>query len=173
MEESAGDPKITRLPVRGRSLEHEPVTDLRREVEKLLAEAEPEPTPEPRPAPRPPEPAPPVVVLVPEVPKGPPPHHRNGRDCPQCDRWTWKATRACVHCDYDLFAHEQRQAQERHRQWHAHRQQQLLRWAVGLFAGGFAVIYFAPSFPKAIQPGMVALGVFAVICGFVCGKMLD
>ena len=173
MDEFRDDPKITRLPVRGPVLEHASAAAVRTEVEELLAEAEPETAPEPRPAPRLPDPAPPVVVLVPDTPKGPPPHHRNGRICPQCDRWTWQATRECVHCDYDLFAHEQRLVQERQRQWHAHRQRQLLRWAMGLIGGGLAAIYFAPSLPSALRPTLAAGGVIALFAGYVCGKMLD
>ncbi|MDP7811619.1 hypothetical protein [Acinetobacter pittii] len=35
--------------------------------------------------------------------EAPPQDHPNGRDCPQCEGWTWKRTRECVHCGYDIF----------------------------------------------------------------------
>ena len=128
MDELDDDPKVTRLPMRRPALGHGTVVDVRREVEQMLAEAERVPAPEPHPAPRLSEPAPPIVVVVPEAPKGPPPHHRNAMICPQCDEWTWRATQMCIHCGGDLFAFARQRTEERRRQWHAHRQQQLLRW---------------------------------------------
>ncbi|MFU7567951.1 hypothetical protein ACM9OC_07355 [Acinetobacter baumannii] len=34
--------------------------------------------------------------------EAPPQDHPNGRDCPQCEGWTWKHTRECVHCGCDI-----------------------------------------------------------------------
>ena len=34
----------------------------------------------------------------------PDPRHRNAVPCPQCDEYTWKQTRYCLHCGTDLLA---------------------------------------------------------------------
>lgn len=37
--------------------------------------------------------------------KAPPLNHHNGMYCPNCDGWTWKTTRQCVECSYDIWTH--------------------------------------------------------------------
>jgi hypothetical protein len=65
----------------------------------LLGEAEPLPPPPP------------------PGPKAPPPGHRNAVMCSQCDQYTWRETRRCIHCGADLLAHAQARAYRRRRRW--------------------------------------------------------
>lgn len=68
--------------------------------------------------------------------EAPPQDHPNGRDCPQCEGWTWKRTRECVHCGCDIFTLDdeadlkrqqeiQRQQEELERQQTIQRQREL------------------------------------------------
>lgn len=70
--------------------------DLRKEIETLLGEAEPLPS-------------------TPHEPKGPEPGHRNAVRCPQCDQYTWRLMRHCIHCDADLVGLA---VERRRRRWH-------------------------------------------------------
>ena len=42
----------------------------------------------------------------------PPNDHSNARECPQCWRSTWKATRECVRCGCDVWHHDEMVAQK-------------------------------------------------------------
>jgi hypothetical protein len=42
----------------------------------------------------------------------PPPGTDRERCCPQCNKPTWRYTRLCMHCDYDLHAHDEAEAQQ-------------------------------------------------------------
>lgn len=45
--------------------------------------------------------------------KHPPPHNSDrSRQCPQCDRDTWRYTQLCMHCDYNLQTHDHIAAQK-------------------------------------------------------------
>ncbi|MFS2072269.1 hypothetical protein ACEN9D_26305 [Pseudomonas sp. CT11-2] len=45
--------------------------------------------------------------------KHPPPQDSDrSRQCPQCDRGTWRYTRLCIHCDYNLQSHDDNVAQK-------------------------------------------------------------
>lgn len=38
-------------------------------------------------------------------PDGPSPDHPNAIECPQCWEATWRGTRNCVNCEYDVWEH--------------------------------------------------------------------
>ncbi|QIH08941.1 MULTISPECIES: hypothetical protein [unclassified Pseudomonas] len=48
--------------------------------------------------------------------KQPPPQGSDrSRECPQCGKVTWRYTKLCMHCDYNLHNHDQVEAEERER----------------------------------------------------------
>lgn len=175
MSDFNDDPKIIRLPV---SVASTPTAapnnelSVRAEVSQLMGEAEP---------------APPSAELepkwlsrrhdqpiqpAPESDWGSEPGHRNGTVCPQCDRWTWRATELCIYCRYNLFEHAKREAQERHMQWIARRQQRLPYWALGLTAGGMAMIFLFRSLPNALEWPIAAGGLLAFAGASICVKLM-
>ncbi|QHA95826.1 hypothetical protein [Pseudomonas sp. J380] len=45
--------------------------------------------------------------------KEPPPRGSDReRECPQCAKPTWRYTQLCMHCDYDLYRHDQVEAED-------------------------------------------------------------
>jgi hypothetical protein len=74
-------------------------TEAVRQIVGILGEAEPVPVPRS------------------EGPAPPEPGHRNAVQCPQCDQYTWRMTRHCVHCGADLVAHAEARIYRRRRRW--------------------------------------------------------
>lgn len=172
MSEFPESPNVSRLPSMrspAPSVAEKHVLD---EVSQLLAQADPVPAPrepEPQWLPAPTNPKPePAAVLDP----GPTPGHRNGIVCAQCDRWTWRATRECRHCGYDLFAHAHRFTQERQRQWREWRRQQLVRWGMWLLVGGIAAIYLSPKLGAPLDKVLTIGGIAALVGALLCGKLM-
>ncbi|MGH8758768.1 MAG: hypothetical protein ACREVW_04545 [Burkholderiales bacterium] len=89
----------------------------------------------------------PVLVVVEPRTEPPPPGHRNGVECPQCDRWTWRATEHCLHCGYNLYEHFEAMEAERQARIEARQLEYLadlrrkrLYWAGGLVFGGIMLM---------------------------------
>lgn len=169
--------KVTRLQVARApvlQVNYDDEAALRHQVAELLAEADPLPAvvePEPQcPPARKQEVA--IPAPAPQIDPGPKPGHRNGMICPQCDRWTWRATEECRHCYYNLFNHAEQIAQERREEFLAYRRIELSRWARGLALGGIAIIYFSKEAPGSLGGSMVFLGLAALFGAFVCGKAI-
>ena len=40
-------------------------------------------------------------------PDSPDENHPNATECPQCWKTTWRGTRNCVHCEYDVWLHHE------------------------------------------------------------------
>jgi hypothetical protein len=169
MDEMDYDPKIARLPVPQRSGLRGTPSDIREELAQLLADGEPD------------HPAPPANALDPTTSPpvsasanitGPDPGHRNGIWCPQCDAWTWRATQHCIHCQYDLWAHAQRQAEEQHRLRIAWQKKLALRWTVGLTVGGIAAIGLSPHVPGPAGTALTLAGLMSMAGAMGMGKYL-
>lgn len=120
---------------------------LREQIQELLGDSEDDigpdasPTSEAQwlPAPKP-------VAPAPHLPDTPSPYHRNAIECPQCDRWTWQATEECQCCHYSLFAHYQREEEEklaRRREWlreyNTRRRGKMILWMFGLLLLGIGL----------------------------------
>lgn len=62
----------------------------------------------------------PLELFVTPADRSPPVGHRNAIVCPQCDEWTWRATREYRHCGFDLFEYYEEQQQKRERRRRAY-----------------------------------------------------
>lgn len=171
MSETPDDPKVVRLPV----AVVPPPDAQRREVlleeilELLDSSSDTEPASQETrtvqewiPAERSPAPAP-------FLPDAPPPHHRNATECPQCDRWTWRATDHCRWCGFSLADHYALLEQEQQARRAAQRRdatirlrRRMLLWAFGLLVAGATISNNASLFPEPVRGYIVYTG-FAVV----------
>lgn len=114
-------------------------------------------------------------------PDTPPPGHRNAIECPQCDRWTWRATEKCVLCRYNLFAHYERVEQERQAQreaWERQRRErvreQMGMWALGGFAGGLVLTINSDWVPESIRQWVFSVGLVMLVgAGLILKALSD
>ncbi len=169
------DSKVTRLPVAptllsSARLEHDATPDsVREEIEWLFGEATPIPDVE-----LVVERANPVAPLTTEsVDPGPPPQHRNAIECPQCDRWTWRATQHCHRCGFDLFAYYEEQDRDRQLRHQARMRQQFRRKMVLLTCSGMGLVYLAPHAPQPFSGVMVLAGFFALVVAAAFLKVIE
>lgn len=173
MSEFDDDSKITRLPFPASRHAPDEAGRVLDQVSRMLAEAEsslPRPDPEPQWLPARVEPP---TYLAPAPMRGPEPGHRNAIICPQCDKWAWRATRDCWHCEFNLFEFERQNAIERQRHLREIRQRDLSYWAFGLSTGGIAAILLASKVPTPFGALMTVGGLGALFGAYVCSKLID
>lgn len=119
-------------------LEHRPAFDwqdtaaLEREIQGVLGEARP------------------TEASAAETRSGPDARHRNAVRCPQCDRYTWRRTRYCHHCQADLPA----LAAERRRSW---------MWSVAIISWGLGLLCLYALQHQALPPKIRTLLMTAVL----------
>ncbi|MBS7457926.1 hypothetical protein [Coralloluteibacterium stylophorae] len=186
------EPKVVRLPVPSRESRPEPPVApdairqqrLRDEIEAMLESSltdgeEKLPSSPPEPEWLPVVHSEPVTPPTP-VPDTPPSSHRNAIECPQCDRWTWRATETCRWCGYHLFAHYERVEQER-RDHHAaylrerseRMRQRMAMWALGSFIAGFVLIGNSDRLPESLHQEGIGLGFLLLIGGGLVLKSMS
>lgn len=88
----------------------------------------------------------------------PPESHPHQRICPQCDEHTWLGTQHCVHCHYDLFAHD---AQVRKRAM----QRRKYMWSAPARRSASAA-RLGPLLPVSIRPRAEGIGGLALLAAF-------
>lgn len=100
--------------------------------------------------------------------KPPPKDHPNARDCPQCWEATWKATKKCVSCGYDIFAHDheinQKKQQEAERRIKEQDDIFKLSFIAGLVVFAFAIYWINKFFEHEIW--------FINMLPFACGAVV-
>lgn len=95
-----------------------------------------------------------TVIVTPR--RAVPDDNPNRRCCPQCEETTWLATRECIHCDYDLAAHDLRS------------QRDLMMWR-RIKVGGFFALVSALAFygqghvPDYAKIWVMGIGILAMI----------
>lgn len=93
------------------------------------------------------------------------PNHHNATTCPQCERPTWRYSRNCIECGYDLFAHAERE------QMKVGKSRLFKIMATcGLF--GIGAIFLAQHLPKEISLWSTGIGVLALIVAAAASKEL-
>lgn len=68
--------------------------------------------------------------------RAPPPNHRHGVACPQCDEWTWRHSEHCVHCGFNLFEYEKQKAFDEVRRRRTAHRARVLQWVIKLVVAG-------------------------------------
>lgn len=94
--------------------------------------------------------------------KEPPPKGSDrARECPQCQRSTWRYTQLCMHCDYNLHHHDDVAEHEKEQARKDRNNLQMLKICISCV--GIAVLsFFVRDFlPETLKPWAVGLtGVF-------------
>lgn len=72
--------------------------------------------------------------------RAPPPNHRHGVACPQCNEWTWRYSELCVHCGFNLFEYEKQRSLIKARRQQAAQRARVLRWMLGLIIAGVTLL---------------------------------
>lgn len=181
------DAKVVRWPVsvrpelQGGRVPDSDAQELRQQILELLEEVEADAPPLARTTAEPewlPAPKPSEVVLPPQ-PDVPQPHHRNAIVCPQCDRWTWRATDECRLCGYNLARHFEweeevrvAQRQERDRRARARLRTSMAQWALGLLVISALLLGNAAKAPPGLRSVLFYGGLLAFVAAILVAKLI-
>lgn len=84
------------------------------------------------------------------------------RFCPQCENHTWRFNQLCMHCDYDLFRHDEMVAQEQEDARLQAQQKRLITICGLAFTSALGLLYVKAYLPEWLQPWAFGL---ALGCG--------
>ncbi|MDG9783686.1 hypothetical protein [Metapseudomonas otitidis] len=101
--------------------------------------------------------------------KPPPPGSDRERICPQCDKPTWRYTQLCMHCDYDLHAHDVTVAEHEAAELKRAEQKRLLVVFTVAFSTALGLFFVKRFLPDSIQSWII--GLIAVLGVIAFGAM--
>jgi hypothetical protein len=159
-DESAGDPKVIRWPLRIHATDPtvddppSPRVDITQQVLRALDEHARESQSDVHDEPQPERP-------VHDRRQVPDPTHRNAVQCTQCDGVIWRAAWTCSHCGLDVAGEKRKaEAMRRGRFWK--------RWASGFGVVGGAVLIYSFSLPLALAWATAVIGLVVIYLGLLC-----
>lgn len=91
------------------------------------------------------------------------PNHPNATLCPQCGRPTWRYSKDCRQCGYDLFAHAERERVKRIKERNA----KIMAASIAVMAGA---IYLSGYLPSELSGWASGIGVLAMLVAAATAK---
>ncbi|WP_448680557.1 hypothetical protein [Pseudomonas nicosulfuronedens] len=100
----------------------------------------------------------------------PPPGSDRARSCPQCTKTTWRYTQLCMHCDYDLRAHDASLAHEQEVKVAQEYQKRLVTVFGIAFTAALGLLYVRQYLPESLRSWAVGLAVACGVIAFIAMK---